>query len=247
MGQKLFTLSFDDGTEQDCRLIALMEKYGIKGTFNISSGIFGRKSYIKRVGNGGKSAAEKDPLHPELYVNHYILTEQDALRLYSSPNVEVASHGTHHLVQSDLTKEQAEEEITRDFERLSELFGYRVVGHAFPKDTFNENVIDALKRNGALYARRVSRERPKDFSFNRNELILIPTCRHTDPFADELLNKFINTPAGKDDMVFILWGHSYELDYGTKLGCYEHIERLFQTVSHANDIRFVTNRELYET
>ena len=44
MGQKLFTLSFDDGTEQDSRLIALMEKYGIKGTFNISSGIFGRKS-----------------------------------------------------------------------------------------------------------------------------------------------------------------------------------------------------------
>ena len=75
----------------------------------------------------------------------------------------------------------------------------------------------------------------------------MPTCRHTDPFADELLNEFINTPAGKDDMVFILWGHSYELDYGTKLGCYEHIERLFQTVSHANDIRFVTNRELYET
>ncbi|MBQ2428180.1 MAG: polysaccharide deacetylase family protein, partial [Ruminococcus sp.] len=233
MGQKLFTLSFDDGTEQDSRLIALMEKYGIKGTFNISSGIFGRKSYIKRVGNGGKSAAEKDILHPELYVNHYILTEKDALSLYSSPNVEIASHGTHHLVQSDLTKEQTEEEITQDFERLSELFGYRVVGHAFPKDTFNGNVIEALKRNGALYARRVSRERPKDFSFNRNELILMPTCRHTDPFSDELLNKFINTPAGNDDMVFVLWGHSYELDYGTKLGCYEHIERLFQTVSHA--------------
>ncbi len=45
MGQKLFTLSFDDGTEQDCRLIALMEKYGVKGTFNISSGIFGRPSF----------------------------------------------------------------------------------------------------------------------------------------------------------------------------------------------------------
>ena len=59
MGQKLFTLSFDDGTEQDCRLIALMEKYGVKGTFNISSGIFGRKSYIKRVGNGGKAPLRK--------------------------------------------------------------------------------------------------------------------------------------------------------------------------------------------
>ena len=38
MGEKYFTVSYDDGTEQDIRVIALMEKYGIKGTFNISSG-----------------------------------------------------------------------------------------------------------------------------------------------------------------------------------------------------------------
>ena len=223
MGEKLFTLSFDDGTEQDIRLIGLMERYGIKGTFNISS----------------------DPMHPELYVNHYILSEKEALRVYSSPNVEVASHGTHHLVQSDLTKIQAEEEITRDFRRLSELFGCRIFGHAFPKDTFNGNVIDALRQNGALYARRVSRQRPKDFSFDRSSLILMPTCRHCDPFADELLSEFISAPAGRDDMVFVMWGHSYELDYGTPLACWEHIERMFQALSRAKDIEFVTNRELY--
>ena len=247
MGEKLFTLSFDDGTEQDIRLIGLMERYGIKGTFNISSGIFGRKTYIKRVGNGGKTALEADPMHPELYVNHYILSEKEALRVYSSPNVEVASHGTHHLVQSDLTKIQAEEEITRDFRRLSELFGCRIFGHAFPKDTFNGNVIDALRQNGALYARRVSRQRPKDFSFDRSSLILMPTCRHCDPFADELLSEFISAPAGRDDMVFVMWGHSYELDYGTPLACWEHIERMFQALSRAKDIKFVTNRELYGT
>ena len=204
MGEKLFTLSFDDGTEQDIRLIGLMERYGIKGTFNISSGIFGRKTYIKRVGNGGKTALEADPMHPELYVNHYILSEKEALRVYSSPNVEVASHGTHHLVQSDLTKIQAEEEITRDFRRLSERFGCRIFGHAFPKDTFNGNVIDALRQNGALYARRVSRQRPKDFSLDRSSLILMPTCRHCDPFADELLSEFISAPVGRDDMVFVM-------------------------------------------
>lgn len=44
MGEKLFTVSYDDGTEQDCRIIALMEQYGIKGTFNISSGLFGKKA-----------------------------------------------------------------------------------------------------------------------------------------------------------------------------------------------------------
>lgn len=245
MGKKYFTISFDDGTEQDRRLIELMEKYGIKGTFNISSGIFGRKTYIKRTGNSGKTAYVRDDSCPELYVNHFILSQEQAVRLYSSPNVEVASHGTHHLVQSDLTKEEAEEEITRDFKALSELFGCPVAGHAFPKDTFNGNVIDALKKNGALYARRVSRTETKDFSFDRNELIITPTCRHSDPFADRLLKSFINTPAENGDMVFILWGHSYELDYGTDLASYEHIESMFRTVSAAGDIRFVTNRGLY--
>ena len=154
MGKKYFTISFDDGTEQDRRLIELMEKYGIKGTFNISSGIFGRKTYIKRTGNSGKTAYVRDDSCPELYVNHFILSQEQAVRLYSSPNVEVASHGTHHLVQSDLTKEEAEEEITRDFKALSELFGCPVAGHAFPKDTFNGNVIDALKKK-----RRVIRQK----------------------------------------------------------------------------------------
>ena len=246
MGEKFFTISFDDGTEQDRRLIELMEKYGIMGTFNLSSGLFGQKSYIRYDGSSGKSAAEIDLLHPELYVNHFIHEKEDALRVYSSQNVEVASHGTHHLVQTELTEQQAEEEITRDFRELSKLFGCKIAGHAFPKGTYNSIVLDALRKNGANYARKVSRGKPADFSFDRGSLLLTPTCRHTDEFADELLKEFIETPAGNSDMAFILWGHSYELDYGTPLGCYEHIERLFQTVSCATDVRFVTNRGLFE-
>ena len=37
MGKKYFTLSFDDGLEQDKRIIALMKQYGLKGTFNLNS------------------------------------------------------------------------------------------------------------------------------------------------------------------------------------------------------------------
>ena len=32
MGKKYFTLSFDDGLEQDKRVIQLMRQYGLKGT-----------------------------------------------------------------------------------------------------------------------------------------------------------------------------------------------------------------------
>ncbi len=36
--RRAFTLSFDDGWPQDRPLIALMNKYGVKGTFNLNSG-----------------------------------------------------------------------------------------------------------------------------------------------------------------------------------------------------------------
>ena len=37
---KALTLSYDDGVEQDIRLIDIMNKHGLKGTFNLSGGLF---------------------------------------------------------------------------------------------------------------------------------------------------------------------------------------------------------------
>ena len=48
MGKKYFTLSFDDGLEQDKRIIALMKQYGLKGTFNLNSGLFGQRGEAAR-------------------------------------------------------------------------------------------------------------------------------------------------------------------------------------------------------
>lgn len=246
MGKKFFTVSFDDGTEQDIHLISLMEKYGIKGTFNLSSGLFGKKSYIRRVGDRAKSVPEIDFSHPEEYVNHFILTKDEALRVYFHPNVEVASHGTHHLVQSVFSPEQAYEEIERDIKALSEMFGCRVTGHAFPKGSYNENVLEALRSCGVSYARKVSSNQPpKDFSVAKDGLLVTPTCRHNAPFAKELLQKFLDTPARDEDIAFHLWGHSYELDYGTDISSYERIEELFAMVAKAKDVVCVTNGEMY--
>ena len=35
---KALTFSFDDGNFDDIRLIKIMNKYGLKGTFNLNSG-----------------------------------------------------------------------------------------------------------------------------------------------------------------------------------------------------------------
>ena len=50
---KYLTFSFDDGLEQDKKLIKLMKKYGLKGTFNLNAGLFGKKDWVGRIGNIG--------------------------------------------------------------------------------------------------------------------------------------------------------------------------------------------------
>lgn len=37
--KKALTLSYDDGVEQDRRLVEILNRYGIKATFNINSGV----------------------------------------------------------------------------------------------------------------------------------------------------------------------------------------------------------------
>jgi peptidoglycan/xylan/chitin deacetylase (PgdA/CDA1 family) len=39
--KKAITFSFDDGVLQDIRAIAILDKYGLKATFNLNSGKFG--------------------------------------------------------------------------------------------------------------------------------------------------------------------------------------------------------------
>ena len=43
---KFLTFSFDDGTVEDRRLIALFDRYGLRGTFNLNSGKFGVRREI---------------------------------------------------------------------------------------------------------------------------------------------------------------------------------------------------------
>ena len=39
--RKAFVLSYDDGVRQDIRLVEMLNKYGLKCTFNLNSGLMG--------------------------------------------------------------------------------------------------------------------------------------------------------------------------------------------------------------
>lgn len=39
-------MSYDDGREQDIRLVSIFNKYGIRGTFNLNSGLMERPDKV---------------------------------------------------------------------------------------------------------------------------------------------------------------------------------------------------------
>ena len=78
---KACTLSYDDGVKDDARLADIMRKYGLKGTFNINSGLF-----AKEEGKGR-------------------MTEKEAYDLYVNSGHEVAVHGVKHLSLGEVPKE----------------------------------------------------------------------------------------------------------------------------------------------
>ena len=63
--RKAFNITYDDGVLQDVRFVELMNKYGLKGTFNLSGGLF----------------APEGTVYPQGQI-HRRLTKSAALELY---------------------------------------------------------------------------------------------------------------------------------------------------------------------
>ena len=104
---KGLTFSYDDGVTQDIRLVELLNKYGMKCTFNINSGLLGLDGYLDREGKR---------------VDHIKIKPEDVKYIYEGH--EVAAHGITHPCLARHTEEKIIEEVEGDRVKLSELCGY---------------------------------------------------------------------------------------------------------------------------
>ena len=218
---KALTLSYDDGVIADRRLIDIMQKNGLKGTFNLNSGLMGTR--------------------PD-----WLLTAEECAALYPAAGMEVALHGYTHTWLEQQPANMAAYEIIADRQKLEGLFGCPVTGMAYPFGTYNDTVIDVLRMSGVRYARTVKSTRA--FALPEDWLCLHPTCHHNDKALFELADKFLAieelpTRPGRSPMsMFYLWGHSYEFDND---GNWDVIERFAEKMAGHEDIWYATNGEIY--
>lgn len=219
---KALTLSYDDGVRQDKRLLEIMKKHGLKGTFNINSECFAPEGHT----TGGR------------------ITRSEAVELYKNSGMEVAVHGAHHPFLEQLPENLCTWEILNDRKSLEEAFGGFVRGMAYPFGTTSDSVVASLKQCGIVYAR--STLTTEGFGIPSDWLRLRGTCHHANPRLMELAKNFVKEQNVRTPMLFYLWGHSYEFDYDKPNNNWGIIEEFAEYMGGREDIWYATNIEIYD-
>ncbi len=237
MAKKYFAWSFDDGLEQDRKIIEILKTYNMGGTFHLNSGLFGDRTYEGRIGNLGMTEMpaeryEAKKYHLLPYVPHFRIPESGLREVYAG--FEIASHTVNHVNLGKCSEEERLRQIKDDVARLSELFDQEVTGFAYPYGMGAEKSREALKQAGVSYA-RLAVSRPT-FRFPEDPLAMPLTCWHISSKTFRRIDEFVSADPGNDDMFFLMFAHGYEFDFGTKESNWEKFEKICRTVSSHNDI-----------
>jgi peptidoglycan/xylan/chitin deacetylase (PgdA/CDA1 family) len=220
--KKALTFSYDDGVTQDLKLIEILDKYGLKCTFNVNSALLGRSGALT---TGGKN------------VTHNKINTADVRAVYS--NHETAVHTLTHPSLANCDDAEITRQVEEDRVALSKLVGYDVVGMAYPNGSNDDRVAGVIRDStGVKYSRTVSSTGnfdPQDNLYRFN-----PTVYHCDmekmfKLGEEFIKLQTETPK-----LFYIWGHSYELDVDDR---WQRFEEFCKLISGKDDIYYCTNKD----
>ena len=227
--KKALTFSYDDGVTQDIRMIEILNRYGLKGTFNLNSELLGKENALIRNG---------------VEVRHDKVKPSEVAKIYAGH--EVAAHTLTHPSLPRSSDEEVIRQVEKDRLNLSALCGYEVVGMAYPGGGINHDKrVETLisEHTGIRYARTIDAN--GSFALQKDLICFSPTVYHID--TDEMLalgEKFL-AYNGDAPALFYIWGHSYEFD---AWNFWDRFEEFCRRMSGHDDIFYGTNREvlLYE-
>lgn len=224
--KKAITFSYDDAVTQDIRLIELLNKYGLKCTFNINSGLLGKGDMLIREG---------------LRISHYKILPERVREVYEGH--ELAVHTLTHPSLISCSDEEVLRQVEEDRKNIEALAGYDIVGMAYPGgshlvDGRVERIVE--EKTGVRYARGTRCS--GSFDMPRNLYHLEPTVYHMR--LDEMMDlgrSFVEMEPEEPKLLYI-WGHSYEMDYHSLQ--WHRLEEFFKLVSGRDDIFYGTNKEV---
>lgn len=221
MYQKALTFSYDDGVEQDKKLLEILNRYGMKCTFNLNSGI----------------QKHDTPWFYKEKVPVYRMNPEGLGKLYRGH--EIAVHGLNHINLKEAEDDTAEKEIAQDKENLENMFHTDIYGMAYAFGSYTDKSVEILKKYGIKYARTT--ETIHSFDLEKDMLRYRGTCHHSDEDLFSLGEQFLNLHPDRPQ-IFYVWGHSYEFDLDNG---WERIEAFCRMMHGKDDILYGTNQEVF--
>ena len=218
---KVFNVTYDDGVLQDVRFVALLNKYNLKGTFNLNSGLM--ESEFEWTHESGRVIKR--------------LSKDKAVPLYQGH--EIACHTLTHPYMHDLSEQEILHELQEDKANLEKLFGREVKGFAVPFDYYSGRIENCVRQCGFSYA-RISQE-SRSFAPQTDYFNWKATVFHTDPELEQLTLQFID--CDEELAIFQIVGHSYDLDVENM---WDRIENVFRMIAAHKEILPMTTIEIVE-
>ena len=219
--RKAFNITYDDGVLQDERFVALLNKYGIKGTFNLNSQLM-QEGFSWTHPNGMEVRRLSPQQAKDLYDGH-----------------EVASHTLTHPYMHALSDAELYRQLKTDKDNLEKLFGRKIKGFAVPFDYYDDRISACAKACGFTYARKS--EFTRNFTPCSDIYHWKTGIYHIDPDLTDFVAAFLNT---QEELALCqIVGHSYDLDAENLWGT---MELICAAVSKCDDIWFCTHAELVE-
>lgn len=216
---KAVTFSYDDGVRQDIRLIELFNRYKLKCTFNINSGLEDQNGFF---------------MDGDVRVTRMTLPEMK--NVYQGH--EVAVHSLTHPFLTQISVQEAKYELHQDKINIEKMFESKVYGMAYPYGVYNDVIVDLLISEHIQYGRTV--EDNHSFSLQDNLLVFQPTCHHNDSSLWNLIEAFLNSE-DKNPQILYIWGHSYEFDVDQN---WDRMEEICKKISGNSEIFYGTNAQV---
>jgi len=223
---KAVTFSYDDGVTQDIRMVELLNKYGLKCTFNLNSELLGKKGMLMRRGQR---------------ISHYKIHPEDVKGLYEGH--EVAVHTLTHPLLPSLEEGEIVRQVEQDRRNLSELVGYEVIGMAYPCGGVNndDRVAKIIReQTGVKYSRTITSA--GNFDLQENLFRFNPSVYQMDMDEMMRLGKAFLELKPDSPKIFYIWGHAYEMDFEPDY--WTRLEEFFALIANQDDIFYGTNKEV---
>ena len=211
---KYFLLSFDDGTVYDPRFVELLNKYGVKATFNLNSGL---EDFVWQYEDRVPIRRQKLADTVDIYRGH-----------------EIASHSLHHHWLNTLTPPQLRREVEEDCKALKAIFGVEELGFGVPFTACGEREIGIIRR----FVRYIRlSEMARDHALPEDPYHIPIHALYNQPDVREKIRAFAEED--REDALFVMAGHSYEFEV---LDQWAYMEQLL-TFILGFDFEIVTTME----